>query len=48
MSLDCLSSECAENLTRPAIHFFVNVALVRNPIERRICMELIRAAPTCP
>jgi len=25
-----------------------NVARVRNPIARRICMELIRAAPACP
>jgi len=30
---------------RPAIDFFVNVAHVRNPIETRICRELIRPLP---
>jgi len=37
-----------QHLSRPAIHFFVNVAPVRNPIARRICMEVIRPAPACP
>ena len=40
-----MSSECPENLARPAIHFFVNVAHARNPIARTIFMELIRPLP---
>jgi len=40
-----LPAECAENLASAAIDLFVNVAHVRNPIERRICTELIRPLP---